>query len=269
MSRPPSRTSSAEDVDWVTYHTLQQGRYRCGDPTSMGSLATLVGSFSSLHVVCLCLLVMVLADVAVTAWPTVGHATWRLLYALPRGEKARLERRVRLRETIADHTRTGDYRSAIELTTALVADLKSELNSANAAGAVNVLEAGDTLAGLHLLQGDPARAESLYRQHLEILETTRTPSSWAGAGVPEVLCKLGGVRAARGDDAEAESLYRRALTMCDAYSPDHPFTCEILNELAVVCRRTDRDAEARAFEARARSIREGRENRGPDGSPRP
>jgi hypothetical protein len=266
-SRPPAHDVHDHDVDWVTYRTIQLGRNLGAAAAWQDGLAKTVEGCSVLHIVCLGVLVMALTDVAITALPALEYATPRFMKTGPRGGNPRLEKRARLQAAITQRTRAGDYRSAIELATILLEDLKSDLNDANAAGAVNVLEAGDTLASLYLLQGDPDRAESLYHQHLETIEATRKPASWAGAGVPEVLCKLGGVRASRGDDSGAESLYRRALTMCDDYSPDHPFTGEVLDALAMVCRRTDRAAEAEPLEARARSIRDERATHGP-GRPR-
>jgi len=250
MSRPRSGQVREHDADWASSWSLRQ----CRTVAWQAGVAQVTAAFSRLHLVCLGVLILVLTDVAITATPAVRRVAGGVLSTLQRGEKARLARRARLRETIAARTLAGDYRSAIELTTTLVADLKSELNVANAAAAVNVLDAGDTLAGLYLRQGDHDRAESLYRQHLEILETTRTPASWAGAGVPEVLCKLARVHAARADDPRAEQLYRQALQMCDDYSSEHPFAHEILGELAALCRRTGRDAEADAWEARSRSL---------------
>jgi tetratricopeptide (TPR) repeat protein len=249
-SQPPSVEVREHDVDWATFWSLRQGRH----VAQQGRLRQVLATFSPLHLVCLGVLLLALADVAITALPTLRRAAFSGMTFWPRGAHSRLEKRARLQAAITDRTHAGDYRSAIELTTALVADLKSDLNDASAAGDVKVLEAGDTLADLYLLQGDHDRAEAIYARHLEALTTSRVPAAWAGSGVPEVLGKLAQVHVARGDEARAESLCRKALQMCDDYSPDHPFTREVLDDLAALCRRTGRDAEAEALEARSRLL---------------
>ena len=61
---------------------------------------------------------------------------------------------------------------------------------------------------------------------------------------------------AQGRYAEAELLYQRALAIYEkTLGPEHPNVADLLENHAEFLRATDRNEEARAFEARAQMIR--------------
>ncbi|MDA2913832.1 tetratricopeptide repeat protein [Acidobacteriia bacterium AH_259_A11_L15] len=62
--------------------------------------------------------------------------------------------------------------------------------------------------------------------------------------------------ATQGKYPEAEPLYQRALAIWEkALGPEHPFVAQGLENYAVLLRKTNRHAEAKELEARARAIR--------------
>lgn len=262
-SPSPAAEVGEHDADWVTSWSVRQ----CSRISRPGRLRQVVATFSDLHLVCFAVLVLALTDVAITALPPVTRALSVGMSTRSRAKNLRTETCAELRYGIASKTRMGDLRSAIELATMLVACLQSELNAGNWTVEMQVLDALDTLAGLYHRQGDLARAESLYLRHLEILQATRVPASWAGIGVPELLCTLAELRALQGDESRAEALVMRALRMCEDYSPDHHFTGQVRAELASLRCMKDEDAVAEAPETLPRTQPDGRVDNGPDDQP--
>jgi tetratricopeptide (TPR) repeat protein len=106
-------------------------------------------------------------------------------------------------------------------------------------------------------QGQYRQAESLLARALAIHEKGAGPESCPVAGV---LVDLAGVHERQGRCVSAESHLQRALAVCegsdrcDDYFPYGPASAFVLRELAQLCSRSGRHAEAEAYLGRANEI---------------
>ena len=70
------------------------------------------------------------------------------------------------------------------------------------------------------------------------------------------LNRLAALYYSQGKYNEAEPLYRRALSIWEkALGPEHPDVATVLENYALLLRKTNREAQAEELEARARAIR--------------
>jgi tetratricopeptide (TPR) repeat protein len=110
------------------------------------------------------------------------------------------------------------------------------------------------LAALYYNQGHWDKAESLYKRFLASDEKALGVDHLA---VTRDLMNLAGFYYARGRYDQAEPVYERCLASLEkALGPSHPSLVQVLENYAELLRKSNRSAEARSFEARAKAIRQ-------------
>ena len=111
----------------------------------------------------------------------------------------------------------------------------------------------NNLAVLKATLGDYDAAEPLLERALQIRESALGEEHLLTA---QSLSNLALLRAARGDAEGAEPLYRRSLAILErpGSEPPHTDLARVLDNYAALLHETGRDGEARALEARARSL---------------
>jgi tetratricopeptide (TPR) repeat protein len=110
----------------------------------------------------------------------------------------------------------------------------------------------NSLALVYRAQGQYAQAEPLAKRAFSIAEGAHGPEDPALASV---IGNLLAIYLAQGRYGEAEPLFRRSVTLKErALGPEHPALAFSLNNYAALLRRTQKQDEAAAWEARARAI---------------
>lgn len=128
----------------------------------------------------------------------------------------------------------------------------------------SVAHALHNLALLYTEQGKLPEAEKTYMQALFIGE-----SVWSSVRpeIASILNGLGSIFWRRGRYVEAEAFIRRSLAIGEHLLGDHPDVAQSLNNLALLCRKQNRDDEAAKLEVRAEEVMARHRARNPGSSP--
>jgi tetratricopeptide (TPR) repeat protein len=127
------------------------------------------------------------------------------------------------------------------------------LDSQLAGNSLETAVAANTLASIYRKTGRRAEANLLFERARLIWERSRDTRDVASDAAPLLLVDLATSFWSGNQRAEAESCVNRALAAVEArFGPSHPRTAQTLTLYAAVLRQTNRKAQARAMEKRAR-----------------